>query len=51
MPGAIYFFEHEDGTYNITLKRWFELGKVNMAPEIERQKSGQNQFLTAKLHT
>ena len=31
--------EHVDGTYDDALKRWFELGKIEMAPENEIQKN------------
>ena len=30
--------EHVDGTYDDALKRWFEIGKIEMAPENEIQK-------------
>ena len=30
--------EHVDGTYDYALKRWFELGKIEMAPENEIKK-------------
>ena len=36
----IFVFEHVDGTYDdAALKRWFELGKIEMAPENEIQKN------------
>ena len=47
----IFGLEHVDGTYDDALKRWFDLGKIEMAPEIEIQKNGWSQFLTAKLQT
>ena len=47
----IFGLEHVDGTYDDALKRWFDLGKIEMAPEIEIQKNGRSQFLTAKLQT
>ena len=31
----IFGFEHVDGTYEDELKPWFELGKIEMAPENE----------------
>ena len=31
--------EHVDGTYDDALKRWFELGKIEMAPENDPQKN------------
>ena len=31
--------EHVDGTYDDALKRWFELGKIEMAPQKEIQKN------------
>ena len=31
----IFGLEHVDGTYDDALKRWFELGKIEMAPENE----------------
>ena len=31
--------EHVDGTYDDALKRWFEFGKIEMAPENEIQKN------------
>ena len=34
----IFGLEHVDGTYDDELKRWFELGKTEMAPEKEIQK-------------
>ena len=49
--GEIICLEHVDGTYDDALKRWFELGKIEMAPENEIQKNGRSQFLTAKLLT
>ena len=45
----IFGLEHVDGTYDDSLKRYLELGKIEMAPENEFQKIGQCQFLTAKL--
>ena len=47
----IFGLEHVDGTYDDAHKRWFELGKIEMAPENEIQKNGQSQILTAKLQT
>ena len=47
----IFGLEHVDGTYDDALKRWFDLGKIEMTPENEIQKIGQSQFLTAKLQT
>ena len=48
----IFGLEHVDGTYDDALKRWFELGKIEMAPEKEIQKKiGRSQFSTAKLQT
>ena len=47
----IFGLEHVDGTYDDALKRWFELGKIEMAPENDFQKNGQSQLLTAKLQT
>ena len=35
----IFGLEHVDGTYDDALKRWFELGKIEMAPENEVQKN------------
>ena len=35
--------EHVDGTYDDALKRWFELGKIEMAPGNEIQKNGRRQ--------
>ena len=35
----IFGLEHVDGTYDDLLKRWFELGKIEMAPENEIQKN------------
>ena len=34
----IFGLEHVDGTYDNALKRWFELGKIEKAPENEIQK-------------
>ena len=34
----IFGLEHVDGTYDESLKRWFELGKIEMAPENKIQK-------------
>ena len=34
----IFDSEHLDGTYDDALKRWFELGKIETAPENEIQK-------------
>ena len=36
---GIFGLEHVDGTYDDALKRWFELGKIEMAPENETQKN------------
>ena len=35
----IFGLEHVDGTYDNALKRWFELGKIEIAPENEIQKN------------
>ena len=35
----IFGLEHVDGTYDDALKRWFELGKIELAPENEIQKN------------
>ena len=35
----IFGLEHVDRTYDDALKRWFELGKIEMAPENETQKN------------
>ena len=35
----IFVLEHVDGTYDDALKRWFDLGKIEMAPENEIQKN------------
>ena len=35
---ALFGLEHVDGTYDDALKRWVELVKIEMAPEIETQK-------------
>ena len=35
----IFGLEHVDGTYDDALKRWFDLGKIEMAPENEIQKN------------
>ena len=35
----IFGLEHVDGTYDDALKRWFELGKIEMAPKNEIQKN------------
>ena len=35
----IFGLEHVDGTYDDALKRWFEIGKIEMAPENEIQKN------------
>ena len=43
----IFGLEHVDGTYDDALKPWFDLGKIEMAPEND----GRSQFLTAKLQT
>ena len=42
----IFGLEHLDGTYDDALKRWFELGKCEMAPEIEIQKNCRLDFTT-----
>ena len=34
----IFGLEHVDGTYDDALKRWFDLGKIEMAPEKEIKK-------------
>ena len=47
----IFDLEHWDGTYNDALERWFEHGKIEMAPENLIQKNGRGQFLTTKLQT
>ena len=35
----IFGLEHVDGTYDDALKRWFDLGKIVMAPKNEIQKN------------
>ena len=35
----IFALEHVDGTYDDELKRWFEIGKIEMALENEIQKT------------
>ena len=35
----IFGLEHVDGTYDDALKRWFELGQIETAPENETQKN------------
>ena len=35
----IFGLEHVDGTYDDALKRWFDLGKIEMALENEIQKN------------
>ena len=35
----IFDLEHVDETYDDALKRWFEFGKIEMAPENEIQKN------------
>ena len=35
----IFGLEHVEGTYDDSLERWFELGKIEMAPENEIQKN------------
>ena len=35
----IFGLEQVDGAYDDALKRWFELGKIEMAPENEIQKN------------
>ena len=47
----IFVLEHVDGTYDDALKRWFELGKIEMAPENEIQKNWTEPILTGKLQT
>ena len=47
----IFGLEHVDGNYDDALKQWFELGKNEMAPENEIQKSLTEPILTAKLQT
>ena len=47
----IFGLEYLDGTYDDALKRWFELGIIEMAPENEIQKIGQSHFLTANQRT
>ena len=43
----IFGLEQVDGTYDDALKRWFDLGKI----EMKSKKIGQSQVLTAKLQT
>ena len=48
----IFGLEHVDGTYDDALKQWFDLRKIEMAPENESQKNWTEPvFLTAKLQT
>ena len=47
----IFGLEHVDGTYDDALKRWFELGKMELAPENEIQKNWTSRFLTAKMQS
>ena len=35
----IFGLEYVDGTYHDALKRWFELGKIEIAPENDIQKN------------
>ena len=35
----IFGLEHVDGTYDVALQRWFELGQKEKAPENEIQKN------------
>ena len=41
----IFDLEHVDGIYNDALERWFELGKIEMAPKNEIQKNWTEQQL------
>ena len=47
----IFGLEHVNETYDDALKRWFELGKIEMAPEIEIQKNWLEPILKAKMQT
>ena len=45
----IFGLEHVDGTYDDALKRWFELGKTEMAPENEVQKNWSEPILDSEI--
>ena len=45
----IFGLEHVDGTYEVALKRWFELGKIEMAPENEIKKNGAEQIFDSDI--
>ena len=45
----IFGLEHVDGTYDDALKRWFELGKIEMAPENEMKINGTEPIFDSKI--
>ena len=47
----IFVLEHVDETYNDALKRWFELGKIEMAPENETKKSWTKPIFDSEIAT
>ena len=45
----IFGLEHVDGTFDDALKRWFELGKKEMAPKNESQKNWTESIFDSKI--
>ena len=45
----IFGLQHVDGTYDDALKRWFELGKIEMAPKMKSKKMAPENDLILRL--
>ena len=45
----IFGLKHVDGNYGDALKRWFEVGKTEMAPENEKQTNWTEAFFDSKV--
>ena len=45
----MFGLEHVDGTYDDALKRWFDLGKIEKAPENEIQKNWTEPIFDSKI--
>ena len=45
----IFVLEHVDGTSDDALKRWFDFGKIEIAPEIEIQKNWRESIFDSEI--
>ena len=46
---VIFGLKHVDGNYGDALKRWFEVGKTEMAPDNEKQTNWTETFFDSKV--